>query len=256
MKKTVVFASIILAFCLALGGCSAVDRMASGAYTEGDAVITEEIYKIDIEWPQGGVIVRGSESAKDISIRETSTEGAELATRIIGSVLYIRSAMPGKEDEAGEKTLMVIVPSDYNYREIEIRTQSANAGLRMLKASRADIETVSGKISVIACDIDDEAELESISGSITVKGNVADYDIQTESGSVEITADSIPDDIDIETQKGIIIAYLPAETPAGSIKAKTEGSFSNDLTNTAKGKHYAFESETGSVFILKNLNKQ
>lgn len=252
MKKAITILSIILGLCLVFCGCSAVDRISSGAYTEGDIEITDEIYKIDIDWQLGGVMVRGSETAKGITVKENATDGAKLATRIIGSVLYIKAAAPGKE--AGEKNLMVTVPADYNYKEIEIRTTGANAGLRNLKASRADIETESGSISVVNCVIDDEAELESSTGRITTAAEIADYDIETVSGSVEIRAATLPGDLDVETVDGTITATFPADTPAGSIKAKTEGAVVNSLTNKEKGARFNFNSETGSIFILAEIN--
>ena len=252
MKKIITLISITLAACLVLGGCAGIDRISSGAYTEGDRDIADEIYKIDIDWQQGSVMVRGSETAQGISVKENAAEGAKLATRVIGSVLYIKAAAPGKE--AGEKTLMVTVPADYNYKEIEIRTDSANAGLRSLKASRVDVKTESGKISVIGCVIDDEAELESVSGNITSESEAADYDIQTVSGSVEITAPTVPEDMDAETVDGAIIVTLPADTPAGSVKTKTGGAVVNNLTNKEKGEKFIFTSKTGSIFVLPEIS--
>ena len=253
MKKIVSLISIIISICLILGGCSAVDRISSGAYTEGDTEITDEIYKIDIEWPAGSVMVRGSTVAKGIIIKESGSE-VKLASRVIGSVLYIKPAMPGKE--AVEKSLTVIVPPDYNYREIEIRTDSASAGLRFLKTSRADIETVSGSISVISCEIDDEAELESKTGNITAGGGIVDYDLQTVSGGIEITTDTVPEDLDAETVKGFIVANLPGDIPSGSFRIKTKGQVTNKLTNKEKGNDYVFKSETGVIYILENLNSK
>ncbi len=254
MKRIVAAISALLAVCLVFGGCSAADRLSSGAYTEGPAAITDEIYKIDIEWPRGNVMVIGNKKAKEITVKENDSAGVALATRIIGSVLYIKPAKPGKE--AGEKSLRVIVPSDYNFKEIEIRTKTANAGLRMLKASRADIETDSGSISVVACVIDDEAELESVTGGITVIGEVEDYDISSVSGNVSITSGFIPQDIDIETVDGIITAQLPADTPAGSLKTSTGGKTVNRLTNKEKGENYSFKSETGNIFVLENIKAE
>lgn len=254
MKKTFAIISIILAICLVLGGCTGIDRISSGAYTEGERTVTDKIYKIDIDWAQGGVMIRSGKQAEGITVRESDTDGNQLATRIIGSVLYIRNAKPGKE--AGEKTLIVIVPSNYNYREIEIRTDSANAALRNLKVSRADIETVSGNISVIGCDIDDEAELESETGVVTAVGNIADYDIKTKSGEVNITPGTIPEDLDAETEDGIIVANLPADIPSGSFKAKTDGNVTDKLTNKEKGEKYVFKSKTGNIFILEKIEKK
>ena len=254
MKKVITLISIILAACLALGGCAGIDRLSSGAYTEGERTVEDEIYKIDIDWAQGRVIVTGSAQAKGITVKDNAGDGAPLATRIIGSVLYVKAAKPGKE--ADEKNLTVIVPADYNYEEIEIRTQSADAGLRKLNVSRADIETVSGNITIAACDIDDEAELETETGNITVHGNVSDYDIKTVSGAVSITTDSVPEDLDIESVDGVIIASLPAGIPAGSVKAKTDGTVTNKLTNQEKGSSYNFRSETGNIFILENISSK
>ncbi|MBQ6266037.1 MAG: DUF4097 family beta strand repeat protein [Clostridia bacterium] len=254
MKRIIAFISAVLTVSLILGGCAGIDRLSSGAYTEGERTVADEIYKIDIDWAQGRVIVIGSEHAEEITVKDNAGDGTPLATRIIGSVLYIKAAKPGKE--AGEKSLTVIVPAGYNYSEIEIRTQSANAGIRKLKASRADIKTASGNISVVACDIDDEAELESETGNITANGNIADYDIQTVSGEISITTDFIPEDLDAESVDGAVIISLPADTPVGSVKAKTGGAVTNQLTNKEKGNGYTFKSETGNIFLLENINSK
>lgn len=248
MKLNRIFAPITAAaLCLSLSGCTLVDRVNAGAYTEGDATITSQISKIDIDWPQGSVYVVGTGS-DEISVSEKNLTQDKLAYRIIGSVLYIKAAKPGIE--AGEKQLTVKIPADVRFNEVEVRSKSADINLRNVTLDRADLLSRTGDISLVACKIDDEAELDSDTGDVTLFENtINDYDIETKTGPIKVVASTSPTDLDLRTVEADITLVLPEDT-AFSPDIKTQGEITNEFEGT-KGHSFTFKSTTGNVEITK-----
>lgn len=255
MKKLIAVFLIAVILCVSLSGCSLIDRINAGAYTEGDRVITSEVNKIDIDWAKGEIVIRPSSNAEGIRIHEVNTTNVPVATRLIGSTLYIKDSKPGTETST--KTLMVTVPDSCSLNEIEIRTESADASVAGMTVGRTDILTDSGDITVVGCTITDEAELGTTSGNVLASGRIVDYDIQSVDGDIVIRAASNPKDLDTDTISGNVLVQLP-EGSQFRAKINTEGEITHEFDLKQKGKTFIcgeggdmfrFNSKTGSVSI-------
>ena len=138
------------------------------------------------------------------------------------------------------------------------RDLDANLEIRVPRASRLQVETVSAGIEV--GDVGGSQELESVSGSVTVQGTTSQLSVQTVSGSIklsgqaaEVRAESVSGSLELAG----VGESLNAETVSGSLTASAGSlsraqlssvsgrvSFTGDLAN---GGRLEAESHSGSV---------
>jgi len=157
MKKAALF--LFAAVLTALAGCSMADMVASpytyenaDAYSAGDALIAQEITRIDVDWVSGDVIMEEYEGG-EIVLSETADKPIEdsLAMRwsVDGCALRIRFAENGAHLPGNtKKQLTVMIPEGLNLDILQITSVSANVDIASAYAANAVISTVSGDISV------------------------------------------------------------------------------------------------------------
>ena len=247
MKRTLKILIPVIALCLILSGC-AVDRLNAGAYKTGSVTLEDEIHKIDIDWPSGNVIVTGGGKG-GVSIKQGRDSGDGPAYRLLGSTLYIKAAVPGKEAHTGDLT--VHIPTGIKLNEIELRCETAQVTFVNVTAKRADILTSGGDVKLVSCTVTDEAEIGTDDGNIDVSGKIKDYDIQTLNGGVKIKAPEAPAELTVQSVKGSVALTLPADAQF-RLKAVTEGIIANEFEE-GRGATYKITSESGNITVNKSV---
>lgn len=218
--KAVVCAVLCACICLSLTACLKLPFGIS-VFSKGKAEIDGTIYKIDIDWPSGQVIVMGS-GQNEIGLSLVAGDESILLSRQLGSTLFIKCA----EGAVDGGTLLVRVPRDTGFSEIEIRTEGASATITDISAERLDVAAGGGAIISHDCRVTEVVELQTDTGSAEVSFDAPEYDLVTNSGEMAVTCLKTPEKADCDFSGGIINLILPSDsgfTAHGSGEMNFEG---------------------------------
>lgn len=239
MRRVIVYiilAALALAAASMLTGCTGF-RTSSYAnadrYTAGDAEFTDEIRRIEIDWPSGSVNL--VPHAKDtVLLSEAAEEGMPEELRVHwwleGSTLHVRFSASGAKQRAfnsWRKELTLTVPEALSLDGVEIRTASATVAAEGLAAETLDISTASGSIRLDCAA--NAIRLNSASGSVqlTQRDSAAEVYIDTASGRIEAELGHV-DAAQLESASGRIalaagsVDTLTAKTASGTITCAME----------------------------------
>lgn len=251
MKKTRMTALICL-LALLLSACSfrVGELYPDGEkYTAGDAVISEKVETLLIDWASGSVTIEPGDGDA-IELRETGNQPVkaeeQLQYYLDGTTLHVRFCAPGKVNIGvmAEKNLLVTLPENLTLKELDVSTASAELGVTDVRAERMKLGTASGEVSGSIAyaealqigtasgkvDLTASGEIGTIradtaSGDVrlTTSGEVGTLSTDTASGAVSITADSVRK-LDMDSASGaleVTLAKMPQEcemeTASGAI---------------------------------------
>lgn len=142
--------------------------------------------------------------------------------------------------------LIISLPQDLTYREVEIASVSGEVSLNMpITAESISLETVSGRISFETLEAADDVDLKSVSGAIvgsTVEAG--DLSIEQVSGALRLESVRVKDDdVEISSVSGSIdigifdTSEAEIGTISGSIDLKLPSSFDGVVrTSTISGR--------------------
>ena len=201
MKKILAFAilaALLLGAVWALTGCTGLRASAyenPERYSVGDAVLTDKIDRIEIDWASGSVRLV-AHAGDAIQLTEAAEEGMpeELRMRwwLDGSTLRVRFA----ESDAGlrlfgnwRKELTLAVPEGLRLDSVVIKAASAEVDIDDLATEALCVSTASGDMRII-CEAA-SIQLDSASGGIQLEqmGSAASVDVDTASGRIDATLD-------------------------------------------------------------------
>ena len=232
MKKlfTIVLSGI-LAACAAIGlsACSfnTYTSPDKDKYTAGNAVITDKVEALDIEWAAGKVIfVTGS--AGEVRIEEdykgTITEDKKMYWYLDGTTLRVRYDMSLdiiSFGGSGSKTLTVTLPSDLVLKDAKISVASADITADALRCKSVNIDSASGDVDVTLPGNIDSADFDTASGDVNVKfgGDVGKLDYDASSGDLMADIAGNLGSFDADAASGAVV--INAAGTAGPGKVST-----------------------------------
>ena len=213
MKKILAFAilaALLLGAVWALTGCTGLRASAyenPERYSVGDAVLTDKIDRIEIDWASGSVRLV-AHAGDAIQLTEAAEEGMpeELRMRwwLDGSTLRVRFA----ESDAGlrlfgnwRKELTLAVPEGLRLDSVVIKAASAEVDIDDLATEALCVSTASGDMRII-CEAA-TIQLDSASGGIHLKqmGSAASVDVDTASGRIDAELEHV-DAAELESASG------------------------------------------------------
>ena len=214
-----------------LAGTSAGKAGEDPGYTVGDAVITDPVDALDLDWSAGEVTFEYG-SSENLTVSETvngrtpskpslewKMQGSRLTIRKIGTGGVPLSFNFGTDSE--ERALTVTLPAGSRLNEAAVSVSSADVRAEDLEVGRLSVFSSSGEIRLDVRDASDVC-LESSSGSITAAfaRMPAQTAVVTSSGDVKLY---IPERADftaaVETASGDFSSSLPVSSSAGTYVA-------------------------------------
>lgn len=149
--------------------------------------------------------------------------------------------------------------SDFESNGIGIETVSGQAEIKNLITKTLDIEGVSGDIkgSGIQADI---LNIELVSGSAHMEGVFEKADLEAVSGDLSLGCDSFIQEVDIETVSGDITLYIPEDNGFSAELDSVSGDLNTEFSVSGKGDtkvygngsaEFDFETVSGDVWIKK-----
>lgn len=264
MKKTIIIVLVCL-LALGLSACS----FSIGAlypdgekYTAGDAVITDKVETLLVDWSSGSVTIEPGDGDA-IELCETGNKPVKAEEQmqyyLDGTTLHVRFCAPGKLTVGimPEKNLHVTLPKDLVLRELDVSTASAALNVTDLRAERMKLGTASGEVSGSVAYAGElrigtasgEVKLatpgevgtidaDTASGDIelTTSGEVGTIKTDTASGAVSITAESVRE-LDMESASGrqdVVLAKMPQECEMDSASGEVTLTLPADAEFTAE----------------------
>ncbi|MBR5381540.1 MAG: DUF4097 family beta strand repeat protein [Oscillospiraceae bacterium] len=197
----------------ALCGCSLPMPSAalSETYEIGDAVITDTVESVKIEWPSDELTI-GTHPENTVEIRETATgnvpDDQRVHWRLEGTTLHIRRGEPKLMDFGigVQQSLTVTLPENLTLAELDVDVASADVRIGGVTAGRADLSSSSGSLTGELTA--DEIDLSSSSGGMTLTLAADRIDASASSGSVDLTVKGACDSVSLSSSSGRLGAVL------------------------------------------------
>lgn len=207
-------------------GYNDVDYDQPETYTVGGGEITDPVKRVEIDW-YGGSVTVGCHEKDTVSIQETSgdtlSEEFTLRYRVKDGTLSLVYSAPGRLKLGNlKKDLTVLLPQNLTLEELEIDTGSAPVTGSGLTAQEISVDTASGAVELMDCQVTDRVGVDTASGSVKAEltgalktlsagtasgditvtaGEIAQMEGDTASGSIHITADTLGS-VEIDTASG------------------------------------------------------
>jgi DUF4097 and DUF4098 domain-containing protein YvlB len=202
-------------------------------YTAGDARISQQVDKLDINWIDGTVYVEYY-NGSDIRLSETCTreltKDQQLHWYLDGKTLrvqYVASAV--RISDGLDKQLTVLLPNDLRLKDAHIAVASAQVEADGLNARKIKIDSASGQVALRQLGEAEEIEVNTASGAVAVavenaellKVNSAsgavivdalyaeEAKLTTVSGNITLQLANAPDRIKADSVSGAVRFILP-----------------------------------------------
>lgn len=203
-------ACIALSACAALGGCGVRSGYLyddAKSYSVGDAVITESVTELDVDWVGGNVEII-YEDRQGISISETSekkySSSQTMRYSVENGTLKIKYAKSGTTNlKKLSKNLKIVLPAADALKYYEVETEAANLTVEGIRCQDFSFGSNSGNLNFTGAVVH-EFEAETDSGNVTANLSAFyDVDVETSSGAVElIIGAEMPVSLSFKTESG------------------------------------------------------
>ena len=197
MKKMTVFAAAAALAVLTIHGLTGCAARGLNTYPEGekysvgDAVFTEPIESIDVEWQSGSVRIATHAEDTVLLTEETGTiltDDLRVHWWQDGATLRVRFTASGARTELlgmHRKELTLTVPETAVFRNVSVDSASARVSADELASDVVSVSTASGAIDAVC-----EAQhilLDTASGSVSLRqtGFADEVNINTASGGID-----------------------------------------------------------------------
>ena len=253
-----------------LGGYKGLD---SAKAQEGNGTVSDQIYRLSIDWVDGSVTVLPTDEEK-LTIREASVNGGEIEEShrmrwlVENGTLRIGYCKPTWWLRGKGKELIVQIPTawltdmetmkvnsvsgevslqDINGESsIEVTTVSGHVTANDLQAWGVAVETTSGNVTVNGTV--NWADLDSVSGEIRLNGSTRNVDVETVSGEIDLYLQDTPKDVQIDTVSGDTNLSLPKDIKGFRVEMDSaSGDLTVDFEGTWQSK--TFRHGNGSAMI-------
>ena len=234
-------------------------------YLIGNAEIYKPIANIDIDWITGNITIKLTDD-KFLTIQEETKEELEsdfkLRYMLEDSTLYIKYSKSDLKDiDLPVKNLIINVPREYFFDEIDIDSVSSFITVSGISVKNFECNTVSGRIqlsesnithsfvvestsgNVDAINLDylDRVDISTISGNINIKAKMINKaEFNTTGGNVYINVEKEFAELDFETISGNLELTLPENFSAVVTFDSVSGDFSTNHPSKISGEKYIF----------------
>ncbi len=191
-----------------------------GAGSVSGAVPAEQVLDLEILWVAGSVTIQPGDT-QEITFSETGSDDRPMVWRQEDNKLVIQfmegnPKMFGQWVGNGSKDLTITVPRDWQPRELEIDSVSANIHISDLTVGELEMDSVSGVCELENCVVD-SLSADSVSGNIRFTGSLGELDCSTVSASCVIVTAQVPREIELDCMSGDVELTLP-ENAGFSVK--------------------------------------
>ena len=263
MKKVKVFAAAAALAVLTIHGLTGCAARGLNTYPEGekysvgDAVFTEPIESIDVEWQSGSVRIATHAEDTVLLTEETETiltDDLRVHWWQDGATLRVRFTASGARTELlgmYRKELTLTVPETAVFQSVSLDSASARVSADKLTSDVVSISAASGAIDAV-CDAQhillntasgdvslqqtgfaDEVNISTTSGSIDARLERADaLHLRSASGAVYAEADEV-NDLAVKTTSGRIDCRLRALSSGSTALSSTSGAVALTLPEDA-----------------------
>ncbi|WP_173922656.1 DUF4097 family beta strand repeat-containing protein [Agromyces sp. Marseille-P2726] len=203
MLRTAATAGVVTLAVGALSGCvflQPVERFSD------ETTLTESIATIEIDEPQGDVVVRGDDSATEVTVSRTVSyrgdrpSAADETHSVDGDVLTLSGC--GRNCKVDYEVELPV--------GVDVRGSTSNGEIHLTGVARVEVSTNNGDV-----------DLEGVSGSIDVgtsNGRITGEDLngdgiraETSNGAIELEV-AVAQDIEARTSNGSIELTVPADS--------------------------------------------
>lgn len=186
-------------------------------YSFGNATISGEVHSIDVDWISGTVTLVPTD-ATEVSIYENNWESIPDRKKVhywydtSCGELNIKFCAPMKHLEFDDcnKDLIIYIPNSYTTLFVESDTVSADFISSVSCLKNANLDSVSGDVSISNAGNIDRIEYNSVSGDISINCNTLySFDSDTTSGDVYIVTND-GNDINCDSVSGDLELTIPS----------------------------------------------
>ncbi len=213
MLRTAATVGVMTLAVSALSGCAFLRPVAQFS---DDTTLTESIATIEIDEPQGDVVVRGDDTATEVTVSRTVSyrgdrpDAADETHSVDGDVLVLSGCgrnckvdyeieLPAGVDVRGSTANGTIDLTDVG--EVQVGTNNGRVDLDGV-AGRVDVETSNGRITGEGLN-GDGVRVETSNGAIELDISVAqDVEARTSNGSIELTVPADSYRVTADTSNG------------------------------------------------------
>lgn len=224
-------------------------------YTVGDAVITDTVKNLDIDWTSGNIKFEyHDEDTVEISekSRKKLSEDKKMRWWFDDGNLRIRFAKKGISffswgfDQ--NKELTVKLPEGISLEDVNIDSTSGDVNIPSLQAQMLTLDVVSGDIRLNLSGAG-ELKMSSVSGNVEATlDKVSSAEIDTTSGDVKLSAPGL-EKLDIDVTTGDVTAALSGKPGFTAHLDTVTGKINYDLPLTKESGAYVCGDGSGSVKI-------
>lgn len=202
----------------------------------------EQIKELDIDWRSGQVEIK-THDQKEIVIEETGYQAnRRLAYRLKKEKLSIRydnktwSFNIGINLDSGRKRLTVYVPVDYEFKELEIDSISAEVLVDKQQAKRLKVNSVSGDLKLFG-DFE-QVGIDTMSGDTQLTGKINRVTINGISGESTIGFLSRPQSLKVNTISGDVTVFVDREVGVRVEMESLSGKSNYAMSGYKQGDHF------------------
>lgn len=181
----------------------------------------DEINNLVIDWAAGNIFIERQDIA-NIQISEELLDGGD-DFMVMSRADKTKTLTIQSDKEKGfssslfggtslhKKNLTILVPLDWECRELEINTASAEISVQGLTAQEVEINCASSDSRFTDCAVR-ELEVNAASGNVIFGGTLKDFECDSASGSADLDLKNIPDSISMESVSGKLTLRLPSDS--------------------------------------------
>ena len=204
----------------------------------------EDVQKLDIEWVAGKIFIQAVEGQAEISISEAVTKNNkhQMFCTKSGSTLKIEFSEATKSFSwigtngfnANAKDLLIVVPMDWDCRELSIDTAAGDVFLTNLTIDQVDFDGASGVFTIENCTVR-ELDIDTASGDVSYNGTLDALDFDAASASFSGIIHNCPRQLEIDSMSGRLELFLPTDCGFALTNDSLSGRLSSDFEINAIG---------------------
>lgn len=197
----------------------------------GEAVISEKITALEVDWTSGSVRICAY-GGNEIILRETAqdNEANRLRYRVENGRLRVRDRKRSFMS-VSNKSLEILLPAEIAnaLSSVDMDAASAEITMEALIAEKLEIDTASGDVTATACSFTEvdydgassecrmenctigEFEMDAASGDAVLSGSIGELSFDSASGNLTVTTTVAPGKIDVNTASGDVDLTIPAD---------------------------------------------
>ena len=199
-----------------------------------------EVKNIEIDWTSGSVTINKAD-VDTISFAETPglDENQKMLWKLQGDTLVIsNSRYRVIIGISKSKDLVVTVPMDWDCKDLEIETVSADITVDSLTVEDVAISAVDGKCDFLGnCAIAD-LNIETVSGDITFKGTLGKLECEAVDADFRGTFTSAPNRLYLNSVDGSFDLKFPVDIGFTAALNTVSGNFTSYFPTTNSGNRY------------------